>query len=183
MKLEITQKTIGAFCDNTGMRPAMTGVRIDKEAGLIVATDGHVVITLPVDCNDMQKSVTLPVVAFPKKKGNYTVIGLAGDTLTIREHKEKYDALEEERITTLDPDMQIYPNWKSVFPPDTWVPELLAPIGFNMEFLAKFGPLAKEVTGSPDCKCTFYGPERCVILEEKGNGRSFKGLCMPTRIL
>lgn len=183
MKLEIAQKTIGAFCASCDdIRIEMQGVRVDKENGCLIATDGIVLVNVPINCDGINKSITLPLTVFPKKKGNYTEISIEGENVYVEEWKGKGTGnafvCVEKRLCNIDHSLQNYPDWKSVLPQKEWKPELLAPIYLNMLFVAKFGELAKELDGSTACACTFYGPRKCVQI----NGKTFSGLLMPINL-
>lgn len=180
LKLRVTQKAIsGAVSKDSISRPGIRGVYFDPETGDIVATNGYIMVIIPVQVEGAEdSSFILPVSAFPKKLGNTTEIERDGGKLTVTE-RDKKDKIVETRI--VDVLNEQFTEYKKVIP---WAGEKSAQpvqidrIALNIEYLTALGAIAESLGRMPDFLFTFYGELKAVRLDNN----VFTGLIMPIRL-
>jgi hypothetical protein len=210
--LTVSQTEIKPFVSKDGMRPAMKGVLIDFENSCFVATNGNVMLKHKISFNtddlpaNMPLKVVVPVEAFPKKKGDETIIrftvkesspDVKGDTyffvdvMEVEEYGNRRNIVEKRIIKPIP---EFFPNYRVVIPEplpdkeseewqDQYDRKVVQTIGVDWNFLKDISPFLIN-QGVGDVKITFNGQTGAMVLTSISNAYAEEWivLLMPYKI-
>lgn len=167
----VTKNHLKHVVSKDDRRPAMQGAYLDVDAKKLVATNGYIIITYPVEI-DGDCSGIIPIDAFTK------------DTIEVIVGKETAKVISKTGATSELPLIKEgYPKWQNVWPKcDTEPVEL---IGFDPKCLAAIYNAIPRDTGKHGSlrpiKCSFHGPTRAMVFETHVDEPEYKikGLVMP----
>jgi DNA polymerase III sliding clamp (beta) subunit (PCNA family) len=129
-----------AVTSSDDLRPAMQGVLFDKENERLVATDGHVLLMMPVkEISETDHTAIIPVAAFDKKAESYTV--------TEEETTVHYSSGKKEIYPNIQ---ELYPKYNSVLPKN--MEEPVEQIGVDIEIIARLQKCLKPLADKKKIK-------------------------------
>ena len=175
--LTLTQTAVKGFVSSDSMRPALRGIHFNAEKQRLEMTNGHVLAMVPLSSEE--KSVVLPVKAFPKVFWNETdVEHIDGNRWTVTERHPKKGVVSERIVTTIEekfPDVQMLKN-------NMPEPEPVEQIAVDPSFFKPFYILDKQTGGAGMVKITFHGQKHAMLIQSNGDEDRFTGLLMPVRM-
>ena len=177
----LTKTILKSAVSTDTLRPAMAGVYYDVDESRLVATDGHIMVTYPVEPGEDDVSCIIPVDAFSK---DVEEIGTAMSS-TPEVMPAKITVVTKSGIIMMDSISERYPSWKSVWPdrdPKN-KPVPVDVIKFNAKLLGRLGKVIPSIgkDSASSVKLTFYGNNKGVVFETTMNdtGPEIKGMIMP----
>ena len=174
MKTKLTKTQVKALASKDGLKPALCGALFEPEKSRLTVTNGHALISYPVEPGKDDNGGVIPVDLFATAKdaknpsNEYFINGTA---------KRSCDGLTQE--TQLIEDR--FPDYESVIP--TGAPDY--EIGFDLELIKQVADaMPKGNDGKKTVKLSFYGPVSAARFESSAhrNEKRITGVIMPVRL-
>lgn len=182
-KIPFTQQQAKKIVSNDDMRPAMGGVYYDNKNKCFVLTDGHKLVKVEINNEDMLPaySFIIPLQALPKNKKEIETNSYEYDhnekkvVLNHIDYVSKYDVIDER-----------YPNYESVTPQSDDKTEISG-IGVNFKLIEDTNVFLKAFnTDFNAVELEFYGASRAIKFKNLENGEyrqyNYSGLIMPVKL-
>lgn len=180
----LTKTMLKSAVSTDTLRPSMTGVYYDVDESRLVATDGNIMVTYPVEPGEDDVSCIIPVDAFSKNVEEIRTSMSNTPEVT----PAKITVVTKSGIIMMDSIPERFPSWKSVWPNFEYGGKIQNPvpletIKFDAHIIGRLTKVIPKVgrdTASP-VVLQFYAKNVGVIFETVMNetGPEIKGIIMP----
>ena len=171
MRTKLTKTQVKALASKDGLKPALCGALFEPEKSRLTVTNGHALISYPVEPGKDDNGGVIPVDLFPTAKdaknpsNEYFINGTA---------KRSCNGLTQE--TQLIEER--FPDYEAVMP--TGAPTF--EIGFNLELLKMVADAVPVENGAKNVKLSFDSSISAVRFETTQHEKKITGIIMPVRI-